>query len=206
VIFVAYKPDGEIIGTSPNLEWLEKAVDAPIIKWPRQVEPRLHRVIDGQVVPKPAAEMDAAAVADAQKRARVEIFRAVGQKRREFITDLPAQTEVYRRKEAEARAYLADPSPDMADYPRLSDEVGLTAPTADDLAALWVSMADAWDAADRAVEKARMTAKAAVASAETVADVDAALAALRGALDVVQTPEAQQSRDAPAGQHRGSHP
>lgn len=186
MIFVSHDQDGEIIGIAPSREWLEEAVGGTIIEWPERIEPRLHRVVDGQVVAKPAAELDAVALADAIRRANVEIFRAVQGKRREFVTDLPAQVEVYKKKEAEARAYLADPSPDMADYPRLSDEVGVTAATADDLAALWVAMADAWDAADRAVEKARMVAKVAVASATATADVDAALAALHTALDAVQ--------------------
>ncbi|WP_104019130.1 hypothetical protein [Roseovarius nitratireducens] len=152
-------------------------------------DPKRDRVNAGVIVRKTAAEIEVIEFAEALPSAKREIVLLVRQKRLEFITDLPAQVEVYKKKEAEARAYLVDPAPDLADYPRLSDEIGITAPTAQDLATLWVAMADAWDAADRTVERARMEAKAALAGATTTAEVDAAMTALRVALDAVQPPD-----------------
>lgn len=48
-----------------------------------------------------------------------------------MVTDLPGQSMI---KEAEARAFLADPAPDMANYPMLSAEVGISAPDVETLA------------------------------------------------------------------------
>ena len=85
---------------------------------------------------------------------------------------------IYLAKEAEARAWIADPAPDPANYPLLSAEVGITAPDAASLAQLWLNMAVLWRAAAAQLEALRMTIGAAIDAAETPEDVAAALAAL----------------------------
>lgn len=84
-------------------------------------------------------------------------------------------------KEAEARAFLAEPDPDLADYPMLSAEVGITAPDAETLAQIWLNMVVLWRSAAAGLEALRLTTAAAIEAAGTVAEVDAAMAAIRGA-------------------------
>lgn len=139
-------------------------------------------------VAKPSVEVEAVELAEALNRAKRQLAAAIRSKRLEFITDLPGQGAVYQEKKAEARRYTDDPNPDLANYPLLSAEVGLTAPTAQELATLWLTMDSAWVVAAAQIEQARMTAKAALASATTKSDVDTAMLALRAALDTVQPP------------------
>ncbi len=127
--------------------------------------------------PTPAALLTAAkATASAQAEAAVSTIR------RAFVTDLPGQEMIYLAKEAEARACLAATAPDLADYPFLSAEVGLTAATPAALAALWISMAGQWRAVAAQIEAARMTATASIGAATTPAEAEAAVAALQAAL------------------------
>ncbi|WP_370206737.1 hypothetical protein, partial [Pararhodobacter marinus] len=91
------------------------------------------------------------------------------------------QDLIYQAKEAEARAYVADPSPDLADYPLLSAETGITAPDAAALAALWISLSADWRATAATLEALRMTTGAAIDAAATEAEIAAAIASLPGA-------------------------
>jgi hypothetical protein len=116
--------------------------------------------------------------------AKSTINAAVAQVRQLFITDLPGQQMVYLAKEAEAQAYTAllSPPADLSAFPLLSAEIGITAPTASDLAALWLGMATAWRTIAAQIELLRLTAKAAVEVATTPEQIAAALAALTGGL------------------------
>lgn len=70
----------------------------------------------------------AAALAEARATAHAALATRIAAARSALITDLPGQQMIYLAKEAEARAFLADPAPDLAAYPLLAAEVGLTAP------------------------------------------------------------------------------
>lgn len=120
--------------------------------------------------------------------ALASVREMVGTTRQAYITDLPGQDAIYQAKETEAEAYLDDPSPNMADYPLLSAETGITAPTAADLATLWITMGTQWRSIAAQIEAARMTANAAIAGATTIAQIDAALAALDTAIDGLPQP------------------
>lgn len=106
-------------------------------------------------------------------RARAEVAAAIAAARTALITDLPGQSMIYLAKEAEARAWLADPAPDMAEYPMLSAEIGLTAPDARALAQIWLNMATLWRSAAATLEARRLTLNAAIDAATTVAEVEA---------------------------------
>jgi len=123
-----------------------------------------------------------------RQRARVAVQERVASVRRAYITDLPGQELIYNAKEAEAKAWIADPSPDPANYPLLSAEVGITEPTAADLANLWVTNAAQWRALAAQLEAARMTANIAISAATTQAEIDAALAALESDLSAMPDP------------------
>lgn len=104
--------------------------------------------------------------------------------RLELVTSLPGQDMIYLRKETEARAYLAlETGPaDLTDFPLMSFEVGITAPTPLELAQLWVVMSDAWVAAAGPLEAARQTAKIALLAATDVASMTTALDDFRATL------------------------
>lgn len=129
----------------------------------------------------PAETRAAEALAQAKATARAALSAHIEAARAALITDLPGQSMIYLAKEAEARAWLADPMPDLADYPMLSAEVGITAPDADSLAQLWLNMAVLWRGAAAGLEALRLSTAAAIEAAGTVAEVDAAMAAIRGA-------------------------
>ena len=91
--------------------------------------------------------------------------------RSKFITALPAQDMIYLRKESEALAYVADPAPDMADYPFLSSEIGVTAPDAWSVAQVWLYMSAMWRGIAAQLEGIRLSAVMAIEQASTEEDV-----------------------------------
>ncbi|WP_370341788.1 hypothetical protein [Pararhodobacter marinus] len=127
-----------------------------------------------------AEDIAATALAEAKASARATLHAWMTEARRAAITDLPGQDLIYQAKEAEARAYVADPSPDLADYPLLSAEIGITAPDAAALAALWISLSADWRATAATLEALRMATGSAIDNATSEAAITAALAALPG--------------------------
>lgn len=128
--------------------------------------------------------IEAVDLTSAKAFARQDIEHAVANARRHFATDLPFQDEAYKLKQEEAVAYIAlDPEPaDLADFPNLQNEVGSTAPTAYQLAQIWLNKRDAWPAALNLTEGIRTTHNNAVAAAQSVAAIDALVAAAKAAL------------------------
>jgi len=125
------------------------------------------------------AEARAAAALEAAKaEARVTLAAAVTAARAALITDLPGQSMIYLAKEAEARAWMADPTPDPAAYPLLSAELGITAPDAASLAQIWLNLATLWRSTAADLEALRLTASAAIDAATTLEEVGAAMAGL----------------------------
>jgi len=82
------------------------------------------------------------AVAKAEVVARVN--EAVTTARRLYLPELPGQEMIYMAKETEALRYLSLPEPDLSEYPLLAAEVGLTAPSAHELAQIWANMGALW--------------------------------------------------------------
>lgn len=101
--------------------------------------------------------------------------------RGKYITPILEQGAIYNEKRNEAIAYLADPDPNMDQYPFLSGEVGITAPTAYELAQLWLNLAAIWIEAGAQIEKIRVGAntriEAATSEEEVTVIVDEATAA-----------------------------
>jgi len=125
------------------------------------------------------AEARAAAALEAAKaEARVTLAAAVTAARAALITDLPGQSMIYLAKEAEARAWMADPTPDPAAYPLLSAELGITAPDGASLAQIWLNLATLWRSTAADLEALRLTTRAAIDAATTVEEVGAAMAGL----------------------------
>ncbi|WP_323041588.1 hypothetical protein [Gemmobacter sp.] len=128
------------------------------------------------------AEAKAAeALALARETARARLAAHIAAARASYITILPGQDMIYQAKEAEARAWIADPAPDLEDYPLLSAEIGLTAPDAQSLAQLWLNMASLWRQAAAGLEAVRLTVGAAIEAATTVEAITAAMSGLEEA-------------------------
>lgn len=158
--------------------WSSSPEDPSWIEIGAEVDPLSVRIVDGVAVPVEAMSVSdpAEVLADALRRALDRVHQAVSTARTRYITDLPGQSMIYLAKEAEARAWLAAAAPDIADYPLLAAEVGITAPDPDDLAQLWLNLAAIWRAAAASLEAIRLTAPARLAAAtdpdavRTVAD------------------------------------
>lgn len=119
-----------------------------------------------------SAEVLAADLHLARAEAHQRILSAVALARRALITDLPGQDMVYLAKEAEAQRWQGDATPDPVDYPLISAELGLTAPDAPTLVALWLSTAAAWRAAAARLERLRLSARPALELASTESEVE----------------------------------
>ncbi|WP_319484519.1 hypothetical protein [uncultured Cohaesibacter sp.] len=120
----------------------------------------------GQLVTSEAKQ--ALALEAAKSIALDAINTKIAAERAALLTDMVGQEMIYLAKEAEAKAWQAEINPDLADYPLLAAEVGITADDADALAALWLLMADQWRKTAARLEAIRLKAKADIAAAETL--------------------------------------
>lgn len=133
------------------------------------------------VDPRTAADHLAELLA-AREAALNRITTLRGQARLAYITDLPGQDMLYMAKAEEARAYLADPDPDPADYPLVLSEVGITAPTAYEVAQVFTNLNAMWRRTAGSLDAACFQAEAAVQQAPDAATIDAILADLAAGL------------------------
>lgn len=100
-----------------------------------------------------------------------------GRARTSIATNIPFQGELYAEKRKEAIKYLdqlVEPA-DLTDYPFLAAEVGTTAPTANDLALVWLYMDDMWVSKLAELEADRISRIEAIESATTLAEIEAAV-------------------------------
>lgn len=124
-------------------------------------------------------------LAEARAAAIARINSAADSLRRLHVTAITGQDMIYLRKEAEARAWLADPAPDLAAYPLIAAEVGVTAPTAHELAQLWLNMAALWVAIAAPLETARLSGIDAVERAADPADLPTIVATTEAAIAAI---------------------
>ena len=121
-------------------------------------------------------------------RAIAEINAAADSARRRFITAIAGQEMIYLRKEDEARRYLAlDPEPtDLAGFPMIEAEVGITAPTAYQIAQIWLFMSNQWILAAAQIEAARLSGIEAARVATSPPQIEAITAQTKTILLSVQ--------------------
>ena len=130
----------------------------------------------------------AARALDAARVVAVDrINTTIGDVRKRFVTDIPGQEALYLEKRDEAVAYLdATPEPaNLADYALLASEVGITAPTAYQLAQVWINRAHLFRLVGGLTETLRMTAINAVTAAPDDAAIAAALEAFEHSLTAI---------------------
>lgn len=87
--------------------------------------------------------------------------------RTRFITDVPGQQQTYAEKEAEARAWSANPD---GTYPFLAAEAAARSISVADVAAEIIATADAWRGLGALIEATRIAAKRAVTAARAAGD------------------------------------
>lgn len=107
-----------------------------------------------------------------RKETTASVNREVGKIRSKYITTIEGQEMLYLDKEREAVAFLSDPEPDLANYPFISREVGVTATTAQELAQVWLNSAFMWRQIAAELEKQRFEALNAIAVATTYDEVE----------------------------------
>ena len=135
------------------------------------------RVIEGELV--------LVDITQNKLQAKDLVNKRIGETRIKYITNIPGQDPIYLKKEQEARDYIADPDPNMANYPFLSAEVGITAPEAYQLAQVWLYMANAWNPLAAMLEGLRMSTLNSVDAATTITEIDAAIGTMESYLQSV---------------------
>lgn len=128
-----------------------------------------------------------------RKSLDVPIFDAqavVEEKAREvrarFATD--GKHQLYSDKRDEAMRYIAaddapGPAPDLAGYPYIAAEVGISAPTPRALAELWLEMDRQWKQVAALIESISLDAKSRIRGAQSKDDMDKIAAETIAALD-----------------------
>ncbi len=101
----------------------------------------------------------------------------------------PGKHQIYADKRMEAERYLAAAQagelPDLALYPYLSAETGLTAATAADLAELWIYMDGLWKQVAALIEQISIGAKARVKVSASPDEIKAIVTEATEALDAI---------------------
>lgn len=165
---------GAVTSTVSGTRVPERMNQLPHVVLPNPVdmgELRAWSVVNGELVLSDLSPVREQAIA--------EINQMSGAKRVMMITDIPGQEMIYLRKEEEARAYLTDAAPSMANYPMLNAETGVTAPDAYSLAQVWLNMSELLRQTAALLEKARMQAINSVTAAQSPAEIEAVLAFYR---------------------------
>jgi len=150
---------------------------------------RSQYIDDGQIVDMPAKPsathvfdyvikewVEGRTLAEARETAIKTLNKQIVLVRAKYITIIPGQESIYQAKEAEAVRYIADATPDVANYPLISAEIGITATTAYEIAQIWLYMSEQWRTIAATLEAIRLTAKDSVMNAVDVNGVDAVLA------------------------------
>ncbi|TBZ98228.1 hypothetical protein E0H56_03735 [Rhizobium leguminosarum bv. viciae] len=101
------------------------------------------------------------------------IDAAAERERLKYITAGAGQALTYQQKADEATRYLAATNPDPSDYPLLSAEVGVTASDIAGVAQVVKTAFTLWQVIGAGIERARLTAKAAVDAAQSAEEADA---------------------------------
>ncbi|MEW5727708.1 MAG: hypothetical protein AB1918_07775 [Pseudomonadota bacterium] len=132
-------------------------------------------VVIRRTVTPMGAEAVAELLASRKADAKAQVDAAAEAARQRWITPGAGQSMVYQQKATEARALKAGGA---GPWPHLEAEVGITGPTADDVATIVLAMEDAWLGVSAQIEAQRLTAKRDITAAADLAAVEAVLAAL----------------------------
>ncbi|UZD70819.1 hypothetical protein [Brucella sp. JSBI001] len=134
---------------------------------------------DGKLISDPALVVTLATIKAGLK---VEIDALAENERLKYITPGNGQAMTYQQKVTEAQAFKAATDPQPEAFPMLSSEVGITAPTIDEVADVVLAAYAQWQQIGAAIEAIRLGAKR---------DIDAAEdeAAARAIVDAIEWPQ-----------------
>lgn len=122
-------------------------------------------------------------------RARVihQINNKIGEVRSSFITVMPGQEMLYLAKEMEARAFLADPSPQSrgqeTKYRFMHGEAGITAESPQAVAEIVLAKAEEWRTIASALDTLRLGSIQQISEAQGRGQIDSLHAAFLSDLD-----------------------
>lgn len=103
-------------------------------------------------------------LADLKASLKAMVDRQAEVERGRYITPGAGQAMTYQAKAAEAQRFVETEG--AGDYPLLTAEVGVTGATLDDVATVVLAMHSQWQLVGAGIERARLTAKAAIDAAE----------------------------------------
>ena len=92
-----------------------------------------------------------------------------------YITPIEAQPVVYTMKADEAKRFLDDEDADLSNYPLIAAEIGLTAPTANEVALVYLHMSDMFVFALAELERIRLEAVYSIENATTRQEINNAV-------------------------------
>lgn len=195
---------GEIrrVVRGPQIEELSDMIGPDEAVLPGEIDGAEVYIVDGQPVsypPKPGhwavfdyatgewtdPRTEADLVAQLQN-SKIRAIRAVNAGaagvRTKFVTVIPGQEMLYLRKEAEALMWVADPDPDLVNYPLIAAEIGITGEDGDQIAQVWLNMAAIWVDVAARLEATRLAAIGRISAAQAEGEVEAALDAFNTAV------------------------
>lgn len=129
-----------------------------------------------------SSEELAADLLNAQTVAIGKVNETCGSIRAMFVTVIPFQETTYADKEKEAAAFVVDDNPSEDDYPYIFAEVGETAPTAFQVAQVYLNKAYLLRSQNAGLEKVRIAAITAIENASERSEIDSAALAFDAAI------------------------
>jgi hypothetical protein len=112
-------------------------------------------------------------------KAYSEIDFLVEQVRLRIVTPGSGQAMAYQQKYEEALAFVADPTVDPSEVPHIYGEVGITAPTAAEVAQVILNLRSMWRDVSAQLEHLRLSAKQTVENAVTAEGIGQAVEAAK---------------------------
>lgn len=103
------------------------------------------------------AALDAENFARLKQSAVAELNDISGKIRSKYITISPGQDMIYLRKDTESALWLTSLEPDIADYPLIAAELGITGETPHQVAQVWAYMSNQWVNLAAAIEHLRLS-------------------------------------------------
>lgn len=131
-------------------------------------------LVDGEPKYVHVLQDDPTSLDEHKRVAKTQIDEAAEAARLKYITPGAGQAMTYAEKATQARHCLAATDPLEADYPLLAAEIGITAASLADVAAVVAAAHSAWIGIGAVIEGTRLQAKAAIDAAEDVSAVHAA--------------------------------
>lgn len=142
--------------------WLDEAAPTP---WPKDAEGHQSEAALDEVL---ASYGLAASAAGARALAVTQVNADAEVARQRYLTPGSGQALIYQMKAAELERFEADGD---GEFPLLSTEIGVTAPTLADVARNVRKALDLWLSVGPAIERTRIMAKASIAETEQIPNI-----------------------------------